>query len=107
MTEFMAQDSNDLLRLTLLNQRVVDNNVLLPRESIKVGIAMSTALATINHIQLGKREVELLSQILDTSLEITSWERRKLIEQRQDKNGIQRDGENLDKDTKKPEIVEE
>ena len=75
VTKLMSQDGNNLLRLALLNQSIVDNNVLFPRKTIEVGIAVSAALATVDDIQLVKREVQLLSQILNTSLQFARFKR--------------------------------
>jgi hypothetical protein len=48
----MAQDGDDLLWLALLKQGVVDDNVLLPRQTIEVSIAVGATLAAINDVQL-------------------------------------------------------
>ena len=107
MTKFMTQDSNHLIRLTLLNQSVVDDNVLLPGESKEIGIAVGTALATVDNVQFLKGEIQLASQVLDTSLELTRLQGRQLVEQRQDSNRVNRDSKDLHEDTKEPQVVEE
>lgn len=107
MTKLMAQDGNHFLRLTLFNQSVVDDNVLLPRQSVKVGIAVSTPPATVNHVEIVKREIQLLSQTLETRLDLPVRKRREFIEQRQDHDGINGDGKDLDENAEQPQIEEE
>lgn len=107
MAKLMAKHSNNLLRLGLLNQSIVDDNVLLPWQTIEVGIAVGTALAAVNDMELGEREVESLSQVLDTGLEFAGLKRRELVEQRQNRNGVDSNGEDLEEDTEEPEVVVE
>ena len=107
VTKLVAENSDDLLRLTLLKQGVVDDNVLLPWQTVEVSVTVGTALAAINNMQLGERELELLSKVLDASLDGTRLERRELVEQRQDHNGIDGDCKDLDEDAKHPQVVEE
>ena len=103
----MAQHSNNLLRLGLLNQSIVDDNVLLPWQTVEVGITVGTALAAVNNVQLGEREVESLGQVFDTGLELTGLKRRELVEQRQNRNRVDSNGEDLEEDTEEPEVVVE
>lgn len=103
----MAQHCNNLLRLALLEQSVIDDDVLLPRKTVEVSVTVSTALAAINDVQLRERELELLGQVLDTGLDLTGLQRRQLVEQRQDDDGVDSNSENLDEDTEQPQIVEE
>ena len=51
VSEFMAKHSNDLLRLTLFDQRVIYDNVLFPRQAKEVCIAVCTSFAAVNDIQ--------------------------------------------------------
>lgn len=107
VAKLVAQHSNNLLRLGLLNQGIVDNNVLLPWQAVEVGIAVGTTLAAVNDMQLRQRELESLCQVLNTSLEFTGLKRRELVEQRQNCNGVDSNGEDLEKDTEEPEVVVE
>lgn len=107
VTKLMGQDSNHFFRLALLNQGIIDNNVLLPRQAVEVGIAVSTALAAIDNIQLVEREIQLLSKSLDASLQITRLKRRELVEQREDDDRVNGDGKDLDEDGEEPQVVEE
>lgn len=107
VTKFVTQNSDNFFRLTLLNQGVVDDNVLLPGQSKEVGVAVSTALATVNDIQFLQGEFQLAGKVLDTSLEFTGLQRRQLVEQWQNRNRIDRNGKDLDENTKQPEVVEE
>ena len=106
VTKLMSQNGNDLLRITLLDQSIVNNNVFLPRKTIEVCIAVSAALATIDNVQLVEREAQLLSQSLNTSLQFTRFKRRELIEQRQNHKRVDSNSEDLNEDHEKPHIVE-
>lgn len=107
MTQFMAQDCNNLLRLTLLDQSVVDDDVLFPRETIEVGVAVCAPLAAVNDMQLLKRELKLLSEVFDTGLDGTRLKGRQFVEQGQDNNRVDGDSEDLEEDAKEPQVVEE
>lgn len=58
VTELVGENSDNLLGLALLDEGVVDDNVLLPWETEKVGVAVSAALASINDVEFLEREVE-------------------------------------------------
>lgn len=107
MTQFMAQDSNNLFRFTRLEQRVINDNVLLPRQAIEVRIAVSASLAAIDDVELVQGELKLLCELLNTGFDWARLKRGQLIEQRQDRDRIDSDGEDLDEDTEKPEVIEE
>lgn len=81
--------------------------MLFPGQAIEVGVAVCTALAAINDIQRVEWELETLGQRFNTSLEFSWLQRRQLVEQRQDKDWIDCDGEDLDDDREQPQIVEE
>ena len=81
--------------------------MLLPGKSKEVGIAVSTALATIDNVQFLKGEIQLPGQVLNTSLELARLQRRQLVKQRQDGNRVNSDSKDLHEDTKEPQIVEE
>lgn len=107
VTKFMTQDGNDFLSLALLNQGIIDDNVLFPRQAVEVRVAVSTPLAAINDIQLMERELELPGKALNACLQFSGFQRRELVEQWQDDNGVDGDSEDLNEDTKEPEVVEE
>lgn len=107
VAELVAQHSNNLLRFSLLDQGIIDDNVLLPWQAVEVGIAVGTALAAVNDVQLLEGEVKLLSEVLDTGLQCTRLEGRELVEQRQNDDGVDSDGEDLEEDSKEPQVVEE
>jgi hypothetical protein len=95
------------LWLALLQPGIINDNVLLPGQTIEVSIAVGTALAAIDDVQLREWELELLGKVLDTSLDLTRLQRGQLVEQGQKHNGVNSDGEHLDEDTKEPKVVEE
>lgn len=103
----MAQHGHHLLRLTLLDQSVVDDNVLLPGQAIEVRIAMRAPLAPINNIKLLEREFQPFSQPLHPSLQRSLLQRRQLVEQRQDEDRVDRDREDLNANPEQPEVIEE
>lgn len=103
----MAKNSNNLFRLALLHKSVVDHNMFLPGESKEIGVAMGASLATINGVNVMQGELELLSELFNTSFDGTRFQRREFVEHGQDNNRVNRDGEDLDNDAKHPEVVEE
>lgn len=107
MSELVREHRNDLLGVALLYQSIVDDNVLLPREAKEVGIAVSAALAAVNDEELGQRELQLLGQLLNSILELARFQRRELVEQRENCNWIDRDHEDLQACAKEPQVVEE
>lgn len=107
VTELVAQDGDHLLWLALLQEGIINDNVLLPGQTIEVSIAVGTALAAIDDVQLREWELEFLGEVLDTSLDLTRLQRGQLVEQGQNHNGVDSDGEHLDEDTEEPKVVEE
>ena len=55
VAKFVRQDGNHLLSVALLDQGVIDDDMLLPRKTKEVGIAVCAALATIDDIELVER----------------------------------------------------
>ena len=107
MTEFVAQYCNDFFRLTLLNERVVNDDMFLPGKPIKVSVTVSTSLATVDDIKLFKRELKSPCQRFHRCLQLAFLERRKLVEERQDQYWIYGDCADLDPDGEEPKIIEE
>lgn len=103
----MSENSYDLLRFTLFNQGVVDNNVLLPWETEKVGIAVCASLASINDVQRFERKLESGGQCFNAGLKFARLEWGQLVEQRENEHGVNGNGEKLDDNTEQPQIVEE
>lgn len=107
VTEFVSKDSDDLFRLTLLNKSIVDDNVLLPGETKEIGVGVGASLASINDVELVKRELEAGGKSLDLGLELALLERGELVEQRQDSNGVDSNHEDLEAGGESPEVEEE
>ena len=105
VTKLMGQDGNDLLRITLLDQSIINNNAHLPRKTIEVGIAVGVELATVDDIKLMERKVYLLSQSFDTSLELTRFKRRD-SEPQANHNRVDGNSEDESEDGENPQIVE-
>ena len=49
---------------------------------------MRATLGAVNFVKMGQRELELVGQLLSSRPELSSWERRKLVEERLDDCGI-------------------
>ena len=107
MTKLVSQNSHDFLSLALLNQSIIYDNMLLPWQTKKVGVAVSTSLATINNIEFVQGEFELSGQSFNTSLERALLERRELVKQWENSYRINCNGEDLETGAEQPEIVEE
>ncbi len=106
VAQLVREHGDDLLGLALLDEGIIDDNVLLPRESEEVGIAVGAALASVDDVQLAERELQLLRQVLDARLERARLQRRQLVEKREDGDGIDRDHEELEASSEQPEVVE-
>lgn len=102
VTEFVCENRNDLLCLAFLNQRVVDNDMLLPRQAEEVGVAVCTSLTSINNIELMKRELQAVSQSLNADLQVARLERRELVEQGQNGDWIHCNHKDLQTCAKQP-----
>lgn len=107
VAEFVSQNRSDLLGVTLFDQGIVDDNVLLPRHAKEVGVAVRAALAAINHKQFSQGKLEARGEVLNRSLEIAGFQRSKLVEQGCNGNGPDRDHEHLKTSAEHPEVVEE
>lgn len=107
VSKFMTQHSDNLLRFTLLKQSIIDDDMLLPRETVEIGVGVGTALAAVDNMQLGKRELQLFGKLLNASLNFTGLKRGQLVEQRKDDNWVDSNRENLEENTEEPQVVEE
>lgn len=107
VTKLVGKNGNNLLRLALLDQGIVDDNVLLPGEAKEVGVGVGAALAAVDDVELVQGELEAGGKGLDLCLELTVLEGRQLVEQGQDGDGVDGDHEDLEGDDEEPEVVEE
>jgi hypothetical protein len=103
----VSKNSNNLIRLALLNESIVDDDVLLPGETKEIGVGVGASLASINDIELVERELEASSESFNLCLELTILERRQFVEQGQDSNGVDGDHEDLESNDEEPQVVEE
>lgn len=108
VTELVTQNSLDLLLGALLEKCIEDDNLLLadPWQSSEVGIAVRAALAAVNDLQFGERELELRGECLDRVLELAGLERLELVEERHDEDRVDGHAENLYCQHEDPEVVE-
>lgn len=106
MAELVGQNSDNLLRLALLDQGIIDDDVLLPRQTEEVGIAVSAALATIDDVQLVQRKLQPLGQVLNALLQLAGLQGRELVEERKDGDGIDGNHEDLESSPEQPQVVE-
>lgn len=96
VAELVCENGHDLLGLTLLDEGVVDDDVLLPRQTEEVGVAVGASLASIDNVELLEWEVEARCQAFDAGLECARIQRRELVEEWQDGDGVDGDHENLE-----------
>lgn len=98
VAQLMTQNSLHLGRGALINQSVVDDNVLRPRQTVKVPgmgqhlrrlpsgqrvdsrVRVRAALAAINDVEVLERETELASQLVDTITQVTLGQGCELVE---------------------------
>lgn len=107
VTQLVSKNSNNLIRLALLNQSIVDNNVLLPGKTKEVGVGVGASLASINDVELVQGELEACGERFNLGLELTIFERRELVEQGQNSNRVDSDHEDLESNDEEPQVVEE
>ena len=107
MAKFVTKHCFDLFRLTLFDERVVNNDVLLPWQAEEVSIAVCASFAAVDGEEVGEREVEFLRKLLDSVSKLSWFEGRQLVEQRLDEDGVDRDTEYLHGDCEHPEVIEE
>ena len=100
MPKFVSQDCYNLLRLALFDQGIIDDNVLFPRHTKEIGVAMSTSLATINDMELVKRELQALGKCFNASLQLARFEGGEFVEQRKDRDGVDGDHKDLQSSSK-------
>jgi hypothetical protein len=104
VAEFVGKNGDDLVGFRLFNQGVINDNVLLPWQTVKVGVGVRASLASINDKQFLQGEVVGGSQFLNLGLEFALLEGRQLVEQGLDKDGVCGGGEELQAGSKDPEI---
>lgn len=81
--------------------------MLCPRKTVEIGIAVSRSLGSINLVKMLKREIELGSKRLRLVLDFALLERRKLVEERKDEDGIDGDHESLQEEGEQADIHKE
>lgn len=107
VTKLVRKNSNNLLRLALLNKSIVDDNVLLPGETKEIRVGVGAALAAVDDVELVQGELEAGGKRLDLCLELAVLEGRQLVEQGQDGNRVDGDHKDLEGNDEEPEVVEE
>ena len=107
VTKLVSKNCDDFLWLGLLNQGIIDDNVLLPWKTKEVSIAVGAALASVDNVKLREWELELLGKCLNIGLELSIWQRRECVEQRQDGAWVDGNHEDLESGTKSPQVEKE
>lgn len=107
VTELVCEDSDDLFRLALLNQSVVDDNVLLPGETKEIGVRVGAALAAIDNVELVQGELQASSKAFDLILKLALLKRGELVEEWQNQNRVDSNHEDLQTSSEDPEVEEE
>lgn len=57
----MGKDCDDFADPTLLDQSIVNDYLLAPRQSVEIGVAVSTSLGAIDDVKMFQREFETRS----------------------------------------------
>lgn len=107
VTQLVGQDGDDLCRIHLLNQCIVDDNVLLPGQAVKVGVGVGATLAAINDEELLQGELVGRGEFLNPCLERALVQWREFVEERLDEDGVGGGGEELQAGGKDPKIEDE
>lgn len=81
MAELVGEDSLNLCRRRLLNERVVEDNLLGPGETVEVSVRVRRALAAIDDVEVLEGELELGGERLDTGADLASGNGGELVEQ--------------------------
>mmetsp|Transcript_10111 Transcript_10111/g.24096 ORF Transcript_10111/g.24096 Transcript_10111/m.24096 type:complete len:380 (+) Transcript_10111:383-1522(+) len=79
--ELVRQHRDDLARLALLAEGVVEDDALVVEEAVHVRVGVRGAPGAVHHVQLPERELQRACQLLDGGLELTLLQRLKLVEQ--------------------------
>ena len=95
MPKFMCKYRYNFLGLGFLNERVVDDNVLLPRHPEEISITVRTSFAPVNNIKFVQWKLESLGQSFHTSLELSGFQGSQFVEQREDCDRVDGNHENL------------
>ena len=103
----MGKDCDDFADPTLLDKSIVNDYLLAPRQSVEIGVAVSTSLGAIDDIEMFQREFETRSQGLHFGLQLAIFQRREFVEQRHDEDGISGNHEGLHHQDEQPDVVEE
>lgn len=105
--QLVREDSLNLRNRRLLDQRVVNDDLLLPGQAGEVGVAVRAPLTPIDDLQLRERELETLRQPFDFVFERAGLEGREFVEQGHDEYGVDRYGTELDEEREEPDPEEE
>src|SRR5579862_5420175 len=95
MAKFVCENRYNFLCLRFLDKSVVDDDMFLPGHPEEVSIAVCTAFASVNDIELMKRKLEPRSQRFDTSFQVAGLEGCQFVEKWENCNRIDCDHENL------------
>lgn len=107
VTELVGKDRENLIGFRFFQQSIVDDNVLLPWQTVEESIGVSAALAAVNDVQLVQGEFEPSGQFVNLGLELAILEGRQLVEQRLDEGGVQSGHQNLHGGGKDPSVKDE
>ncbi len=107
VAELVSDNGRYLCRAHLLNQRVKDDNVLLPGKSKEECIRVRAARAPVRDMDLAERKRKPVRQAGDPLLDVLALQGRQLEEQRQDKHGVKGDEEYAKAQSRQAEVQRE
>ena len=103
----MSKYGHNLLRFGLLDQRVINHNMLLPRRAIEVRITVRTLLTPIDHVQFMQRKFQPVSLISHSTLNGPSFNGLSLLNNGQYEDGVDRNPEDLHRQHEHEHICKE
>ena len=107
VAQFVREDGLHLLRLGLLDERVVDDDLFLPGQTCEIGIRVRGALRAVDDLQLCQREFEALGQRFHFLFQLAWLQWSEFVEERDDEDGVDCDCAELDDEREGPEVEEE
>jgi len=93
--KFVPEDSADLLRVHLVDERIKKDDALVFEEAEEIGVRVGGAGAPVHDVDLGQGEAKSRGQRLDGRLQPTIRERVELVEEGLDEGGEDEDHEGL------------
>lgn len=107
VTKLVRKDSLNFSLRALLDKCVEQDNLFLPGQAGEIGVRVGGALGAVDDLELAERELQTGGQSFDAVLQRAGLERRELVEDRDDDDGVDGDGEELHAEREGPKVEEE